>query len=46
MDPNSGPLDPKKIPEPNIGKKLFYASIAFLMWVTWYVMHAPPGFHY
>jgi len=44
MDPNSKPLDPEEIPLPNIGKKLFFAAIGFLFWLSWYVMHAPEGF--
>lgn len=39
-------LDPAKIPQPKIGKYLFYIAIVFLCWVSWYTMHAPPGFHY
>ncbi|VAX30809.1 hypothetical protein MNBD_NITROSPIRAE01-1800 [hydrothermal vent metagenome] len=27
-----------------IGKWLFYISIVFLFWISWYSMHAPPGF--
>jgi len=46
MDPNSKPLDPETIPKPNIGKKLYFLAIAFLLWISWYVMHEPPGFHY
>ncbi len=39
-------IDPETIPQANIGKKLFYIAIIFLSWISWYVMHAPEGFHY
>ncbi len=29
--------------EANFGKKLFYISIVFLFWISWYVMRSPAG---
>lgn len=33
----------EKRSEANIGKKLLWISIIFLFWISWYVMHSPPG---